>query len=154
MSKSPIATRPKRQSGATRSGAEPGSAELLLEVGTEELPSHFLPPALRALADSAERLLKEHRLTHRAVRTYGSPRRLVLVVESLSGRQAPIVKEVMGPSKAAAYDAAGQPTRAAIGFAGSQGVTVGGLEIRRTPKGEYLFAVRREAGGSAVAVLG
>ncbi|MGH7168153.1 MAG: glycine--tRNA ligase subunit beta, partial [Nitrospiraceae bacterium] len=42
----------------------------------------------------------------------------------------------------------------AIGFAGSQGVTVGGLEIRRTPKGEYLFAVRREAGGSAVAVLG
>ena len=154
MIKSPIASGPDSHSAGKRPGTKTGQAELLLEIGTEELPSQFLPPALRALGDSAERLLKEHRLPHGAVRTYGSPRRLVLAVESVSGRQAATVKEVMGPSKAAAYDADGQPTRAAIGFAGSQGVTVGGLEIRRTPKGEYVFAVRREAGGSAVAVLG
>jgi len=154
MIKSPIASGPDPHSAGKRPGTKTGQAELLLEIGTEELPSQFLPPALRALGDSAERLLKEHRLPHGAVRTFGSPRRMVLAVESVSGRQAATVKEVMGPSKAAAYDAAGQPTRAAIGFAGSQGVTVGGLEIRRTPKGEYVFAVRREAGGSAVAVLG
>ena len=154
MIKSPIASGPDSHSAGKRPGTKTGQAELLLEIGTEELPSQFLPPALRALGDSAERLLKEHRLPHGAVRTFGSPRRMVLAVESVSGRQAATVKEVMGPSKAAAYDAAGQPTRAAIGFAGSQGVTVGGLEIRRTPKGEYVFAVRREAGGSAVAVLG
>lgn len=154
MITSPIASGPGPHSAGKRSGTKTGHAELLLEIGTEELPSHFLPPALRALGDSAERLLKEHRLPHGAVRTFGSPRRMVLAVESVSGRQAATVKEVMGPSKAVAYDAAGQPTRAAIGFAGSQGVTVGGLEIRRTPKGEYVFAVRREAGGSAVAVLG
>ncbi len=154
MSKSPIASGPDPHSAGKRPGTKTGQAELLLEIGTEELPSQFLPPALRALGDSAERLLKEHRLPHGAVRTFGSPRRMVLAVESVSGRQAATVKEVMGPSKAAAYDAAGQPTSEAIGFAGSQGVTVGGLEIRRTPKGEYVFAVRREAGGSAVAVLG
>jgi glycyl-tRNA synthetase beta chain len=56
------------------------------------------------------------------------------------------VKETMGPSKAVAFDSSGQPTRAAIGFAGSQGVAVRDLEVRQTPKGEYLFAVKREPG--------
>lgn len=136
-----------------RPGNRPAVAELLLEIGTEELPYQFIQPALRALADSAERLLKEHRLSHGAIRTLATPRRLVLAVDALANRQTPTVKEAMGPSKAVAFDAGGQATRAAIGFAGSQGLAVTDLEIRLTPRGEYVFAVKREPGRQTQAVL-
>ena len=70
----------------------------------------------------------------------------MLVITSLASRQSATVKETMGPSKAHSFDAAGQPSKAAIGFAGSQGVAVRDLEVRQTPKGEYVFAVKREPG--------
>jgi len=129
------------------------SASLVVEIGTEELPWQFIPPALASLAESAERSLKEQRLTFSAVRTFGTPRRLVLVVESLSKRQAPAVKEAMGPSRAVAFDPGGRATKAAIGFAASQGVPVEKLEIRHTPKGEYVFAVKQDSGRPATSIL-
>ena len=119
-------------------------AECLLEIGVEELPYQFVAPALRALAESAERVFKEQRLAHRAVTTVGTPRRLVLVVQHLATRQTAAEKEAMGPSKAVAFDQAGQPTKAALGFAASHGVAVTDLGVRTTPKGEYVFAVKRE----------
>jgi glycyl-tRNA synthetase beta chain len=128
-------------------------AELLLEIGTEELPYEFIAPALGALKDHAERLLGEARLTTGAVRTYGTPRRLVLVVEGLATHQTPVVKEAMGPSKSVAFDQAGQPTKAAIGFAAGQGVPVESLQVRQTPKGDYLFAVKQDAGRPTKTVL-
>ncbi|HSQ52665.1 MAG TPA: glycine--tRNA ligase subunit beta, partial [Nitrospiraceae bacterium] len=78
---------------------------------------------------------------------------LTLVVEGLATQQTSIVKEAMGPSKAVAFDSAGQPTRAATGFAAGQGVAVQDLQIRRTPKGEYLFAVKQEQGRPTDVVL-
>jgi glycyl-tRNA synthetase beta chain len=78
---------------------------------------------------------------------------LTLVVESLAIQQTSMVKEAMGPSKAVAFDSAGQPTRAATGFAAGQGVVVQDLQIRLTPKGEYLFAVKQEQGRPANVVL-
>ena len=98
------------------------AAELLLEIGVEELPYQFIAPALAALKDSAEQLLKDQRLAFQSARTLGTPRRLTLVVEGLATQQTSIVKEAMGPSKAVAFDPAGQPTRAATGFAAGQGV--------------------------------
>jgi len=146
--------RPGVKGAAGRSpGAVPVVADLLLEIGAEELPYQVVAPALQALAEKAELLLKEHRLACSGVRTFGTPRRLVLVVEALSGRQAAVVKETMGPSKAVAFDAAGAPTKAAIGFAGSQGVTIADLEVRQTPKGEYLCAVKREQGVPTASLL-
>jgi glycyl-tRNA synthetase beta chain len=71
----------------------------------------------------------------------------------LAAYQDATVKETMGPSKAVAFDQAGQPTKAAIGFAAGQGVAVQDLEFRQTPKGEYLFAVKREEGRPAREVL-
>ncbi len=142
-----------RKGTAIRPSSESTTSELLLEIGTEELPYQFVPPALRTLADAAERLLKEHRLGYGAVRVFGSPRRLVLVADSLAPRQAPAVKEAMGPSRTVAFDGAGQPTKAAIGFAGSQGVGVADLELRPTPKGEYVFAVKRDPGRPTPALL-
>lgn len=131
----------------------PATAELLLEIGVEELPYQFISPALARLKESAEQLLAEQRLTFQAVRTLGTPRRLTLVVEGVVTQQASVMKEAMGPSKAVAFDQAGQPTRAAVGFAAGQGVAVQDLQVRQTPKGEYLFAVKREDGRPSKAVL-
>ncbi len=129
------------------------AAELLIEIGVEELPYQFIAPALAALKDSAEQLLKDHRLAFQSARTLGTPRRLTLVVEGLATQQTSMIKETMGPSKAVAFDSAGQPTRAATGFAAGQGVAVQDLQFRQTPKGEYLFAVKQEQGRPANVVL-
>jgi glycyl-tRNA synthetase beta chain len=127
------------------SAAQPGS-ELLLEIGTEELPAQFVAPALTELSARARHLLAAARLRHGAVTTLGTPRRLTLVVEGLAETQEPMATEVMGPSRAVAFDPQDSPTKAALGFAAAQGVQVDALEIRPTPKGDYLFAVKRAAG--------
>ncbi len=150
--KTKTASRAKKPASASRAKT-PVTTELLLEIGTEELPYQVVAPALRALQQSAEVLLKDLRLTYDSVRTMGTPRRLVLLVEGLATQQASAVKEAMGPSKAVAFDQSGQPTRAAIGFAAGQGVPVESLEVRQTPKGEYLFAVKQEKGQAVAAVL-
>jgi glycyl-tRNA synthetase beta chain len=131
----------------------PATLELLLEIGTEELPYQFVAPTLRALHYAAEAMLKDLRIAYGSIRTMGTPRRLVLLIDQVARRQAAAVKETMGPSKAVAFDQAGGPTKAAIGFAAGQGVSVDQLQIRQTPKGEYLFAVKKEKGKPAQVVL-
>ncbi|HSE57938.1 MAG TPA: glycine--tRNA ligase subunit beta [Nitrospiraceae bacterium] len=132
--------------------AEP-RRDFVLEIGTEELPYQFIAPALRSLQDLTARLLAEQRLAFEAVSTAGTPRRLAVEVRGLATGQASAVKEAMGPPKSAAYDSSGQPTKAALGFAASQGVSVSDLEVRRMPKGEYLFAVKQETGEPTESVL-
>ena len=152
----PKTQKPRRPAPPAKKGKRPSpvtAAELLLEIGVEELPYQFIAPALAVLKDSAEQMLKDQRLSFQSARTLGTPRRLTLVVEGLATQQTSMVKEAMGPSKAVAFDQAGQPTRAATGFASGQGVAVQDLEIRRTPKGEYLFAVKQEQGRPANVVL-
>ena len=146
-------TASKAKPATTRSRRPSGPAELLLEIGTEELPHQFVAPALTALQELTQQFLQEQRLTHGSIRTLGTPRRLVVYVDQLAEQQTAAVKEAMGPSKAVAFDKDGQPTKAAIGFATGQGVPVGKLEIRTTPKGEYVFAVKQEPGQPAAAVL-
>jgi len=141
--RTPASKPPARQTGG----------ELLLEIGTEELPYQFIVPALASLKERAALALTEARLSYGALRSYGTPRRLVLIVDEMALRQASVVKETIGPSKAVAFDAGGQPTKAAVGFAAGQGVAVESLQVRSTPKGEYLFAVKQDAGRPAKAVL-
>lgn len=136
-----------------RGTSAPTTAELLLEIGVEELPYQFIVPALASLKESAERLFNDQRLTFQSVRTMGTPRRLTVVVDGLAARQTSVTKEAMGPSKAVAFDQAGQPTKAALGFAAGQGVAVQELQLRQTQKGEYLFAVKRDEGRSSPPVL-
>ena len=152
----PKTQKPRRPAPHAKKGKRPSpvtAAELLLEIGVEELPYQFIAPALAVVKDSAEQMLRDQRLSFQSARTLGTPRRLTLVVEGLAAQQTSMVKEAMGPSKAVAFDQAGQPTRAATGFASGQGVAVQDLEIRRTPKGEYLFAVKQEQGRPANVVL-
>ena len=152
----PKTQKPPSPAPPAKKGRHPSpvsAAELLLEIGVEELPYQVIAPALAALKDGAEQLFKDQRLAFQSARTLGTPRRLTLVVEGLATQQTPMVKETMGPSKAVAFDQAGQPTRAATGFAAGQGVAVHELQIRQTPKGEYLFAVKQEHGRPANLVL-
>ncbi|HLT57544.1 MAG TPA: glycine--tRNA ligase subunit beta [Limnochordales bacterium] len=129
------------------------SRDLLLEVGTEEIPARFLDLVLPQLEEAARAQLKELRISFAGVKVYGTPRRLALVVEGLPERQADLVREVKGPARAVAFDEHGQPTRAAQGFARSQGVAVEDLQVRETEQGTYVFAVLREAGRPVADVL-
>lgn len=131
----------------------PPTTSFLLEIGSEELPWQMIQPAMAQLAELMAGLLANHRLSHDRIQTFGTPRRLAVLVQGLASRQTSILREALGPSKAVAFDAQGQPTKAAEGFAKSQGVDVGELETRETPKGVYLCAVKRENGLPAATVL-
>jgi glycyl-tRNA synthetase beta chain len=120
--------------------------ELLLEIGTEEIPAGFVPQALIDLESLARKELQANRIDFEGVKTLGTPRRLVLLIRSVSEKQRDEEIRKMGPSKQAAFDSQGNPTKAAIGFARSQSVSVESLKVVQTEKGEYICAVREEPG--------
>nr|MBO2487127.1 glycine--tRNA ligase subunit beta [Bacillota bacterium] len=115
-------------------------ADLLFEIGCEELPARFIQPALESLRQDAAKSFQEHRLGVAELQVYGTPRRLALIARGLAERQEPRVVEVRGPAAAAAFDAQGRPTKAAEGFARSRGVRVEDLIRKTTEQGEYVFA--------------
>jgi glycyl-tRNA synthetase beta chain len=120
--------------------------ELLFEIGTEEIPAGSVPPALEAMGGLAGELLLSYRIDAGDIRTFGTPRRLVLVVSGVAGRQRPHVQEKIGPPVSVCFDKDGKPNEKALGFAKGQGVPVEGLKRVKTDKGEYLAAVKEEAG--------
>jgi len=120
--------------------------EFLLEIGTEEIPAGYIAPALHAMSAHMIRFLDEQRVAHGEAFTSGTPCRLVLVVAGVAPQQEAHTTESIGPSKQVAFDAIGQPTKAAIGFAKSQGLAVEDLQLKMTPKGEYLCITREEKG--------
>jgi glycyl-tRNA synthetase len=126
---------------------------LLLEIGTEELPAGDLDSALAQLRSRAPTLLEEARLEYEGLRVLGTPRRLAVLVEGVAPRQRTVEEVVKGPPARAAFDEGGLPTRAARGFARSQGVDADALEVREMDGGEYIVAVRRREGKPAGEVL-
>ncbi len=127
--------------------------DLLLEIGTEELPWGAVQDGRAQLAEKAASLLDKERLKHGGLHVYSTPRRLALLAEGVEERQEDVASRVKGPSRAAAYDAEGKPTRAAEGFARSRGLAVEDLEVRGTDKGDFVFATVREEGKPAREVL-
>jgi len=121
------------------------SRDLILEIGTEEIPASYLPPALDQIRQLAEKELNARRVPFGKIQAYATPRRIVLHVTDVALAQESSVKEVMGPARSVAFDDKGRPTKAAEGFAKGQGIAVGDLRIISTPKGEYVAAVRSEA---------
>jgi len=128
-------------------------APLLLEIGTEELPASDLDAALSQLYQAVPALLADLRLAHGEIRVLGTPRRLVVYVESLAPTQADIEEIVKGPPASRAFDSLGKPTKAAEGFARSKGVAVSELEVREINGGQYVVAIVRQTGRSASEVL-
>ncbi len=114
--------------------------DLLFEIGTEEIPAGYIEPALAQLKTGFARKATELKIGHGAVRVMGTPRRLALIVRDVAEKQEDIREELLGPSKKAAFDAEGNMTKAAVGFARSKGVDVSELKVVETEKGEYLMA--------------
>jgi glycyl-tRNA synthetase beta chain len=115
--------------------------ELLLEIGSEEIPAGMLPRAIEELKTILERNLTAENLNAGVtVETFGGPRRLTACIRGLVGKQADVVNEITGPPKSVAYDSVGAPTRAAVSFAEKQSVALDDLLTVQTPKGEYLAA--------------
>jgi glycyl-tRNA synthetase beta chain len=128
--------------------------ELLIELGVEELPASWLPPATQQLADVTAAQLKALRLPIDApVETYSTPRRLTVRVARVAERQTDFEELITGPPATAAAGADGQPTPAAAGFARKYGVDVAALERTETPKGVYLAYRNRLRGRAAVDAL-
>ena len=128
-------------------------ADLLLEIGAEEIPAGFVPPALAQLEGDLARALAEARLGHGEVKAVGTPRRLAVWARQVAPRQADARSEALGPPVAQAWDAEGRPTPAALGFARSQGVDVSALGRAQTPKGERVAVTKVEKGKRAEQVL-
>ena len=116
--------------------------EFLLEIGTEELPAGFMVPARESLLDLFTRALDSARIAHGRIETFATPRRLILSASDVAAAQASREIERTGPPYDSAYDGKGNPTKAAIGFARSQGVEVTDLIVVETAKGKQV-AVRK-----------
>ncbi len=127
--------------------------DLLLEIGTEEIPAASVAIGMEQLRERAGLLLNKYRLECNNITTYGAPRRLALLIEGLDERQAKAVHEVKGPAKKVAFTEDGQPSKAAMGFAKSQGVLVESLDVRTVDGGDYVFAIKEEEGSGAEEIL-
>jgi glycyl-tRNA synthetase beta chain len=126
---------------------------LLLEIGTEEIPAGYIEPALAALASMLAQKLADARIGHGRIQTYGTPRRLSVIVAELAARQKRLTSEVLGPPRKAGYDSDGRPTTAAVKFAEKLGLPVNRLGIASTPKGEYLSASVTDPGRATATLL-
>jgi glycyl-tRNA synthetase beta chain len=129
--------------------------KFLLEVGCEEIPARFIPPALAALEEGFKKRLGEVRLDadDLSVRSLGTPRRLVLLAENLKARQEDLDEELLGPRVEAAFGKDGKPTKACLGFAKSKGVEVGDLLKVDSDKGQVVAVRRKVSGKPAAEVL-
>ena len=128
--------------------------ELLLEIGTEELPASWLPGLTRQIRDGLEGALRAHRLTPDAlVEGYATPRRLTARIAKIAERQTDLEELISGPPVTAAFGGDGAPTPAAIGFARKNNVEVADLQRIETPKGTYIGLRRHQRGKAAVDVL-
>ncbi len=125
----------------------------LLEIGSEELPSHDVTDALVFLNEAAPKFLVDLRLGYDSLQVFGTPRRLTILVEGLAPQQENLEEIARGPSAKIAFDADGNPTKAAQGFARGKGVDVSELEVREMDGGQYVVATVRTEGRPVAEVL-
>ncbi len=116
--------------------------DLLFEIGAEEIPAGFMPNILGQLKQLAETKLNDAHLPFESIATYGTPRRLALIVKGLADTSAEISERHKGPSASIAYDADGNATKAAIGFARGKGLDVSDLVV----EDGYIYAETKTAG--------
>ncbi len=128
-------------------------ADLLLEIGTEELPARDVDDALAQLREKAPALLDDLRLAYESLEVYATPRRLVIIARKVAPMQADVVEEIKGPPVSVALDDNGGYTKAAQGFARKNGLAAEDLQRRELDGGEYLIAVVEHTGAPAPAVL-
>ena len=127
--------------------------DLIFEIGTEEIPAGYIEPALKQMAELCEKQLTSARIQHGTISTFGTPRRLAILIKDVAERQESIVKEEIGPPKKVGFDDSGQPKIPAERFVQKFNCTLNDLRIKQTPKGEYLCLTIKDDGQSTDTIL-
>lgn len=127
--------------------------DLLLEIGLEEVPARFVRGAMNQLKEKAVKWLAESRIDHESVEVYATPRRLALLVNGVEEKQADVNEQVKGPSRKIALDDQGNWSKAALGFARSQGVEPEQFFFQELAGVEYVYANKSSVGIETAAVL-
>jgi glycyl-tRNA synthetase beta chain len=128
--------------------------DLLIELGTEELPPKALKKLISAFETGIKSGLEKAELSFDSIRSYAAPRRMAIVVEGLQTRQQDRLVERRGPAVSSAFDGDGNPTKAVQGFARSCGVDVADLDRVATDKGEWLVFKKQQIGAETTTLLG
>ncbi|HWR61431.1 MAG TPA: glycine--tRNA ligase subunit beta [Clostridia bacterium] len=127
--------------------------DLLFEIGTEEIPAKYMPSTLQQLKGLAEAMFKDYRISCGEIKTYGTPRRIVLFARNVAEQQTDLEELVKGPSKKAAYDENGNPTKALLGFLKGQKAELPDVFLRELSGVEYVYYKKQEKGQSVKEVL-
>lgn len=123
--------------------------DVLFEIGAEEIPAGAMPGILAQLKSLTETKLAEHHLKYDAIRTMGTPRRIALMVDGAADMSDELSERHKGPSASIAYDADGNPTKAAIGFARGKGIDVAELVV----EDGYIYAETKTVGVKAMDIF-
>ena len=127
--------------------------DLLIELGTEELPPKALKKLIQAFEASIKQGLDKAELSFDSIRSYAAPRRMAVVVDGLRTRQQDRLVERRGPAVTAAFDDDGNPTKAVQGFARSCGIEVDDLEKMETDKGSWLVFKQQQTGAETASLI-
>lgn len=126
---------------------------LLLEIGSEEIPAGYIEPALEAMASMISEKLKASRIKHGKITTSGTPKRLAIVVEDIDAYQEALTTEVTGPPEKVGFDENNNPLMPAVKFAEKLGISVEEITIKETKKGRYLCAQKVETADESKIIL-
>ena len=127
--------------------------DLLIEIGTEEIPAGYIEPALADMGQKLADFFEKGRVSAGTPQVMGTPRRLVVHIPDVDKKQKDVVETYQGPNVKVAYDTDGNPTKAAIGFAKGKGVEVKDLSTVTTPRGEVICAQVEKKGQPTVSIL-
>ncbi|MBU5307717.1 glycine--tRNA ligase subunit beta [Clostridioides mangenotii] len=119
---------------------------LLFEIGVEEMPARFVGNTLFQLESNLSKLLKDNRIAFDEIKSYGTPRRLVLIVDGIQDKQSDLEEEIKGPAKKIAVDADNNFTKPAIGFMKSKNLNPEDIYFKVVGKDEYMFATIKQKG--------
>jgi len=126
---------------------------VVLEIGTEEIPAQYMENALKDLNRLAKKHLEESRIKYKEIKVYGTPRRLILFIFHIKEKQENIFQKIKGPAYSIAYNKGSQPQKPALKFAQSTGINVEDLIVEDTKKGKYIFAPKSVIGQPTIDLL-
>lgn len=127
--------------------------DLVFEIGTEEIPAKFMNKSLEQLKSIAENKFKENRIGYGKINVFGTPRRLTLYVEEMLDKQEDLEIMIKGPSKKAAFDLDGNPTKALLGFLKGNRLELRETFIQELSGVDYVYAKKFEKGKNTIDVL-
>lgn len=127
--------------------------DLVFEIGTEEIPARYMPATLEKVKDIAVSMLTENRIDFGEIKTYGTPRRIVLLVKGIAEKQRDLEELIKGPSMKAAYDESGNPSKALLGFLKGQKAELHEVFLQELSGVEYIYYKKQKKGQPAKEVL-